>query len=201
MYQTALSGLLCPTTPENPRTCTGVASSAVAYTNAAPSDYAPFYQVNTGTPSAVALGLVKIGDPNNRFPILQRNLWSKLKDVTDGTSKSLLFVEAAGKPQVYNSNYQPVRDATGKLTTAEGGAWADNQNAIQFSGSSADGNTIGGICPFNCTNSVEAFAFHPSGMNSVFGDGAVHFLDNNISIQTMSAMITRNNSESDSMPF
>jgi prepilin-type N-terminal cleavage/methylation domain-containing protein len=201
MYQTTIAGLLCPSTPTNPRTCSGIASSAVAYTNAAASDYAPYYQVDMGSPSAVALGLVTIGNPINSYPILERNLWSYIKDVTDGMSKSLLFIEVAGLPQVYNSNWQPIINSSGTLVTAEGGAWADNQNAINLKGSSADGLIIGGICPFNCTNNVEAYSFHPGGINAVFGDGAVHFLNNSTSIQTMAAMVTRNNGESVTMPF
>jgi prepilin-type processing-associated H-X9-DG protein len=37
----------------------------------------------------------------------------------------------------------------------------------------------------------EAYSFHPGGANFVFGDGAVHFLNENISIHDFARLVTR----------
>jgi prepilin-type processing-associated H-X9-DG protein len=38
----------------------------------------------------------------------------------------------------------------------------------------------------------EVYAFHAGGVNVVFGDGSVRFLDEDIAIGTLTALITRN---------
>ncbi|MGA2062973.1 MAG: DUF1559 domain-containing protein [Thermoguttaceae bacterium] len=49
-------------------------------------------------------------------------------------------------------------------------------------------------CPWtvnNCGLNDEPFSFHPGGCNSVFADGSVHFLSENIDPRTMRALVTR----------
>jgi prepilin-type processing-associated H-X9-DG protein len=127
--------------------------------------------------------------------MLERNVWRRIKDATDGTSKCLVFTEVAGRPQVFDSNGGVVVDASGNELIAEGGAWADNHNAIDLRGSSGDGRTIGGLCAVNCSNNRAAYAFHPGGAHACFGDGSVRFFSENVPIQIMSALVTRANDE------
>ena len=49
-------------------------------------------------------------------------------------------------------------------------------------------------CPWtvnNCGLNDEPFSFHPGGCNSVFADGSVHFLSENVDPRTMRALVTR----------
>ncbi len=49
-------------------------------------------------------------------------------------------------------------------------------------------------CPWtvnNCGLNDEPFSFHPGGCNSVFADGSVHFLNENVDPRTMRALVTR----------
>lgn len=193
-YRSRINSLLCPSAPDVNRLVSGTATSAVAYTNAGATDYAPFYQVATDPPSAVSLGLITLTN-SRRFPMLERNVWRRMKDATDGTSKCIVYTEVAGRPQVLNSSGAILTDPSGSELIAEGGAWADNHNPIDLRGSSDDGSTIGGICAVNCTNNRAVYAFHPAGAHACFGDGSVRFLGETLPIQVLSALVTRANDE------
>jgi prepilin-type processing-associated H-X9-DG protein len=43
----------------------------------------------------------------------------------------------------------------------------------------------------NCTNDSELYSFHDGGANVVMCDGSAHFLKQDISIATLSALVTR----------
>ena len=47
----------------------------------------------------------------------------------------------------------------------------------------------------NCTNNGEIYSFHTGGANTLFGDGSVRLLRENISVGVMAALITRNGGE------
>ena len=40
-------------------------------------------------------------------------------------------------------------------------------------------------------NQSEVYSFHPSGANTLFGDGSVHFLKASISLDLLKSLITR----------
>jgi prepilin-type processing-associated H-X9-DG protein len=44
----------------------------------------------------------------------------------------------------------------------------------------------------NCNSDSEMFSFHMGGVQTVFADGSVHFLSDNISAATLGALLTRN---------
>jgi prepilin-type N-terminal cleavage/methylation domain-containing protein len=193
-YRTQVKTFQCPSTPQNPRTVSGTASSDVPYTAAAGGDYGPVWGIATdATGTAVALGFLP--RPANEHGMLEVNRPVRIAEVTDGTSNSVLIAEVAARPQVYDAQRRFVTNASGIARLVEGGAWADNAIAINLSGSSTDGRTVGGPCAVNCTNNGEIYSFHPGGALAVFGDGSVRFLDQNLPIAVMAAMVTRTNGE------
>ena len=62
------------------------------------------------------------------------------------------------------------------------------------------GVTSGGQCVMNCSNWDEPYAFHPGGINVVFGDGSTRFLADDLAPLTMIAITTRSGGEAANPP-
>lgn len=112
-------------------------------------------------------------------------------NVTDGLSQTVLFVEDAGRPELWRMGRQTAG-------YAKHGAWASPDYEIAINGSdrlyvgSGEGT---GTCIMNCSNDNETYAFHPGGANLLFGDGAVHFVSQEVHPRVFAAMITRASSD------
>lgn len=116
--------------------------------------------------------------------ILQSNAATKMSDVTDGTSNTILVCEDAGRPVTYRLRYSAG-------IYAPGGGWGDRENDFTVDGYTTDGITKLGPCPINCNNSNEVYSFHIGGANLLFGDAAVHFIRDVVTMRTFAALITR----------
>ena len=122
--------------------------------------------------------------------------------VRDGASNTLMVTEDAGRPEFWTSRgIGPRRlDLNCGNFSISGGrvlgaGWADHRNAIPIHGFSRDGLRCPGPCAINCTNNNETFGFHPGGVNAVFADGSVHFLNEAMPIRTYAALVTREGRE------
>jgi prepilin-type N-terminal cleavage/methylation domain-containing protein/prepilin-type processing-associated H-X9-DG protein len=157
------------------------------------TDYAGVRDVDI---SLVELGLVdRASDYRGiltRVPDMQRFL-TRLSHVTDGTSQTLLVTECAGRPERWHAG-RPVPGIY-----APGGAWVGG-TLVLFQGSTPDGATKPGSCAINCTNNREAYSFHPSGVNAVFADGSVHFLQADMDIRMFARLVTRAGEEIATIP-
>ncbi len=145
--------------------------------------------------------------------MLPKNAKITFQDVTDGLSNTIAILESGGRPFVYRKGAQ----VSAKLVGADSahtnaGGWCRPASDILFAGSTSNGVTIPG--PFlNKTNghnhgseaygstgfsvygtegSSQPYSFHPGGFQATFGDGSVRFIDENGSIEIISALITRN---------
>jgi prepilin-type N-terminal cleavage/methylation domain-containing protein len=145
----------------------------------ASGDYAGVRDIDT---RLVDLGLVD--QPANYEGVLTRGYLTRLRDITDGTSQTIMVTECAGRPELWQAG-TPVADIY-----APGGAWVGG-TLILFQGSSPDGVLRPGPCAVNCTNKQEAYSFHPAGVNAVFADGALHFVNANIDIRIFARLVTR----------
>ena len=156
----------------------------------------------------------------DRTGMLLRNTVATLRHVTDGTSNTILLAETAGRPYVYRKGGK-----VGDLTSnrVNGGGWCRPASEFGLYGSSEDGTTFPGTCAINCTNgedylkggtndmsivpltmngtaygtngTSETFAFHPGGANVLFGDGSVHFLEENVELRLYARLVTRKGGE------
>jgi prepilin-type N-terminal cleavage/methylation domain-containing protein/prepilin-type processing-associated H-X9-DG protein len=131
--------------------------------------------------------------------------------ITDGTSNTVVLGEMAGGPDVYVAgpklyvSYSSLTAST-PLTSpwyTSGTAWADANNGNNWiDGSQFDGGVAlgdpgtgafagngGGPCTFNCNNVENLFSFHTGGMNFLFCDGHVQFLQQNIDRATFVFLI------------
>lgn len=184
--------LTCPSTPER-----GRVDRFGNGETAAVADYAP--------PARVALVLVELGYVpaiHDRRGMLTTGEPIRDINVEDGLSNTLALIEAAGRP-VFHTRFDltPTENSPGggnpDVTGGRvlGAGWADERNEVTLHGFTYDGLSAPGPCPMNCTNNDEAFSFHPTGINAVFGDGGVRFLSEMIAIDVYAALSTSNGKE------
>ena len=132
----------------------------------------------------------------NRFSPMSRNSRTKIADVTDGTSTTILVIECGARPLVYRN-----RRAEPALANDQGIGWADGEGPFSFDGASADGTREGcgpgGGCTvaMNRKNDNELFGFHTGGINVLFADGHVAFVRDGIPVPAFAAMCTMNAGE------
>jgi prepilin-type N-terminal cleavage/methylation domain-containing protein len=151
-------------------------------------DYAGVRQIDT---RLVELGLVDWAADYRG--ILTRDYLTRLAEVTDGASQTILVTECAGRPELWRAR-QPVSGYY-----APGGAWVGG-TLIFGQGSTPDGATKPGPCAINCTNEREAYSFHADGANAVFADCSVHFLKADLDIRIFAGLATRAGEEVVEMP-
>jgi prepilin-type N-terminal cleavage/methylation domain-containing protein/prepilin-type processing-associated H-X9-DG protein len=152
--------------------------------------------ITTATSDYNLMTSVATSNPNITFVyasgtnkgLLQNNVNTRMSEVVDGTSNTILIVEDAGRPQRWQA---------GKMNGLRftGGGWADEQGVMTLHGYTFNGTTSGGPCAINCSNDNEVYSFHTSGANLAFGDGSVRFLSAAIDITSFAALVTRNAGE------
>ncbi|QEL16333.1 DUF1559 family PulG-like putative transporter [Limnoglobus roseus] len=113
----------------------------------------------------------------------------KVTDVTDGTANTILLVEDTGRPQWYKAGKafsNPDTNPTG------GGAWIrpSASEIASFTGISYDGETVPGPCAVNCSNNQQPYSLHTGGLNLLFADGSVKFVNSTITVRTFAALVT-----------
>jgi prepilin-type processing-associated H-X9-DG protein len=206
---TRMSTFECPSTPNTGRL------------DAAPEDpnWLPFAaSADYATINGVDSRLVNLGLVDNRPDlrgIMPRNLKSKLRDVSDGLSNTLLFVESAGRPQIWRAGSMTA--GTPPQNRVNGGGWCRPASDFELKGASPDGLILPGPVAINATNGEdvlgqyphavygtlgtgETYSFHTGGANVAFGDCSVRLIRSSIPISTFAAQVTRAGREAVSEP-
>ncbi|MFO0865038.1 MAG: DUF1559 domain-containing protein [Gemmataceae bacterium] len=161
-------------------------AAAWDYGNVNVSSYAPGY---SGTANA-----------DRRKGVMNDREASKIAQITDGLSNTLMVSECANRPQLWvlgrqrpDLNAETSASSGGGLGYVTGGVWAEHQKTVSVGGATVDGEkTIGGgPCAINCTNDWEIYSMHTGGANGLFADGSVRFLSSGITIETLAALCSR----------
>lgn len=179
---TPLNLMRCPSVPRGPALANGQVGT-ISW-SAAASDYGVFRSVHT---LLVDAGYVSA--TINLAGIMDYNRFSRLTDVMDGTSNTLLVVEIAGRPD---------RWEMGRINPNEkslGAGWADSLNSTMLSGYDTSTAFFFGDCAVNCCNDGGAYSFHTGGANAALADGSVRFVRQDIGIRVMAALVTRSGGE------
>ncbi|MFM8284283.1 MAG: DUF1559 domain-containing protein [Planctomycetaceae bacterium] len=130
--------------------------------------------------------------PGNRHAVIHRNSTTRHAAITDGTSRTVMVVEAAGRPRVWRRG-----GARPDLTNDQGIGWIDGEGAFSLDGAAADGSLEGcGAahgCPaaLNARNDNEPWSFHPGGLHALFADGHATFIHESVALGVMAAWCTR----------
>jgi prepilin-type N-terminal cleavage/methylation domain-containing protein/prepilin-type processing-associated H-X9-DG protein len=134
---------------------------------------------------------------------------TRIADITDGTSHTIMVGEDAGRHTNYVAGWIPYPNPgpTG-VYTWDGAAlsppqnWmlnaalADQNTAISVIGFGPGGLQAGfGCACVNVNNAWQLYSFHPGGVNTVRADGSVQFLQQSVDPGTLAALITRNGGE------
>ena len=185
LSRTRLSVFTCPSSPAEATRLDGIPEiTPWTATAAAITDYSGIANIDTRLYTAGLL--VQSGSGNG---ILQKNATVTMAGVR--------------------------RLANGSLTASRvnGGGWVRPASDISFKGSSADGSSVIGPCPLNCTNgddigqaafphpiyntegTSEVYAFHPGGAGILLGDGSVRFIKESVNIKIFASLITRDGGE------
>lgn len=105
---------------------------------------------------------------------------TKIKEITDGLSMSVLVTESAGKPELYTNGAPGT--VTGEPSNVFAGCnWADPDS----------GFTLAAQPVINFHNDGEIYSFHQGGANMCFADGHVRFVGDSLDTAAGIALITR----------
>jgi len=176
-----IPGFTCPSTPIRNRKLSVTMSGGPVLVYG--TDYTDMVDVD------VVLGTLGLIDPQTataRNSVLMLD-WanSKMSHCTDGTSSSIMMVEDAGRPELWQF---------GKKVPGGGlfgqGCWADYVQYINIDGTNRTTKVAPGPVAVNATNAWEVYAFHPGGAHVQFADGHVSFIQEQIDIRTFCMLIT-----------
>jgi prepilin-type N-terminal cleavage/methylation domain-containing protein/prepilin-type processing-associated H-X9-DG protein len=154
----------------------------------APTDYEAVQGVQHGSINPHLAAALYTAD--NRFSVMHRDSRNGFPAITDGTSSTVMVVEAAARPLVYRN-----RTADAALSNDQGIGWVDNEGPFSLDGAAADGSAegCGTACPvpMNRRNDNEPYSFHAGGGNFLFADGHVGFVRESVPLPTLAALCTR----------
>jgi len=188
---------LCPTTPQRAPYTTIVASPDSDSARPAisslkmPLAYSD-YECVTGVKSGVVTPERYFGGEESAG-LLTKDSVTKPAKVVDGLSKTLLIVEAAGKPFTWRQG-RMASNPLGPIMYAQGISWADSLGPFKID-AFADGGTTrapaGTGRPMNATNEGECYSFHTGGACTVFGDASTRFIAESIDLAAFCGLVTR----------
>jgi prepilin-type N-terminal cleavage/methylation domain-containing protein/prepilin-type processing-associated H-X9-DG protein len=193
---TAVSSFMCPSDPTNPKL-----NSQDGPTSGNNQGFHGNYVLSAGSQTFNTLGNSALLNGLS-FPLSA----IKLKDVTDGLSKTVAV-----------SEIMVIREAVGGGTPAidTRGRYHNNYHGgCNFSTLNPPNTSVNDHMPF-CSNEVaqapcvsgggasnvlSARSYHANGVNAAMADGAVRFVTNQISVQIWQAVGSRSGGEQDNVP-
>ena len=185
-----LSVFVCPGVPEQPPVVSAIEKlPRPALTFNPPLGRTDYEAIQGVQPQSINPVLY---NSTNRFSVMHRNSINSYASITDGSSNTIMVVEAGARPTVYRGRISRL-----EFANDQGIGWADSEGAFSLDGASPDGSregcgpSAGCTVAMNARNDNEPYSFHVSGSNCLFTDGHIQFINENISIDVMAALCTR----------
>jgi len=193
---------VCPATPAGIPSDYGPRFTAIGYPPNTPlvlprTDYAPLRGLHPSLATCAGLpadfthnAMLGTTDYVNRRTV-------RFREVTDGLSRTLAFVEQAGRQRRFFMGRLLGDSAPGGATILNAfyGDWNTARHARGLSGTSASDPQQAGCAVVNVLNDDNPYAFHPGGVAAVMGDGRVTFMANEIDATVFAALVSRDGSD------
>jgi prepilin-type N-terminal cleavage/methylation domain-containing protein/prepilin-type processing-associated H-X9-DG protein len=190
--------LLCPTTEGRPNTYT--------------TDYNYIAYIDPTKYCSNLDGSAKSKRSTDKLAGMITDTQSTLRKVADGTSKTIMLIESAGRPNhyvgnrtlknlIYEENANLSAPGVGTLAKPTNFQWADDGVHTATEDARIWGleySTVANLCPMNtttkvmnCDNYQGVYSFHSGGANFAMGDGSVQYVTDGIDVDTYTSMVTR----------
>jgi prepilin-type processing-associated H-X9-DG protein len=204
--QTIVPTFLCPSAPGAPDTRLYDLSYAPQFpvtARVAPSDYCVASGVRAPY-STIAYANRPVQSRDGALQFAGRftgetSKSSRIADITDGTSNTILIAERLGGGTIYVGRSPRTTSPYDLLGMANGGGWGDILNGEHWPQGSVQNETapVGGPCAINCTNRRGAgfYSFHPGGAMFLLADGSVTFFSETVEPYVLASYITRRGGE------
>jgi prepilin-type N-terminal cleavage/methylation domain-containing protein len=190
---------ICPSAPDGddgPRVQTDFVVTKMGVT-----DYSPTTSIFlvTGNPYLTVRIAPSAGDPDIAKylrGVLGQNTYRSFGYVADGLSNTMAFAEDAGRPQIWVMGRRstpdfPIQPANSFRATI--GGWTQQNNVINIAGINPaippPQQNWPGPCIVNCDNGEDIYSFHPGGAHILMSDGAVRFLRDTASVNTVAMLL------------
>ncbi|MCS7237990.1 MAG: DUF1559 domain-containing protein [Thermoguttaceae bacterium] len=221
---TLIPTFVCPSAPGSPEarvySAGGVFAGVTVYWRSAPSDYCVNSGVGqdwnnvgpAGSFAQIAYANFSGGAGPSREgvlnfvgfdPFLNQTFYttSRIADVLDGTSNTIMIGERTGGRVIYlGTRVAPSGTPPySQLLDVNGGGWGDLLNGYHWLiGTSQDGTSMqGGSCAINCNNirGQSYHSFHSAGANFLLADASVRLISATVDPFTFASMLTRRKGE------
>ena len=143
--------------------------------------------------------MLGLDDPGKaaRAGVLSKAVKNEIRDVTDGTSNSIILSRmrrAAGRRNadlftLYTDDKIVTLD--GSYAAADGTGWADPDCGFSINGATVGGLDKYGPYMINRINVSEVFSFHLGGAQVALADGSARFVSENIDTHVFAGACTR----------
>lgn len=160
--------------------------------SAAPADYSPVTGVRMEFAAIAFADMIPI---ERRYGAIQpagiiENRPSRISDITDGLSNTILLGERVGGPDIF-SGWYPVTPTPDN--DVNGGGWGDFLNGDHWLKGSEHDGTRTGSCAINCTSKRSSgfLSLHPAGCQFLLCDGSVRFVLEAVQPRVLASAVTR----------
>jgi prepilin-type N-terminal cleavage/methylation domain-containing protein len=150
------------------------------------------YEVCTGIKKNVVSPDIYLNGGDIAAGSLEKDKITRLASVTDGTSKTILVGECAGRASVYRMR---IKDPV-NINQCVG--WADSLGPFKIDPMTPQG--VKGAAPnagmpMNATNDSEFYSFHPQGCVFVMCDGSARLIMQDIDLRIFCGLVTKAGAE------